>query len=308
MLGKRTGTGPERASTSWDAVCCRKILIRIRFGYFPELVKLDRGPEGEQHMPSRGGHPGRADDGRDRGEHTGHLVGVDVQVGGGPEINQVGRRRRVDRGQRRDAHQHQARRIQARGVERHPSHVGEKVQDRPVAGRGVRHCCCLLYRGPAPEHGQPARRSCRKYRRRTLGVAACAECSAHISLTACCSALSRSLGSTSRSSAVSFTALVTAFFTASLTLLSPTTTRPAWPGSMKSPSCLAWDRDMPLARWPLTPPMTPPAAAAPRTADGNRTPTAAPAAMPHQAPWRVAVSSLFSWTLPLASLVTTAAS
>ena len=38
------------------------------------------------------------------------------------------------------------------------------------------------------------------------------------------------------------------------------------------------------------------------------TPIAAPAATPHQAPWRVAVSSLFSWTLPLASLVTTAAS
>jgi hypothetical protein len=54
----------------------------------------------------------------------------------------------------------------------------------------------------------------------------------HISLTACCSALSRSLGSTSRSSAVCFTALVTAFCTASLTLLSPTTTRPAWPGSI----------------------------------------------------------------------------
>ena len=78
--------------------------------------------------------------------------------------------------------------------------------------------------------------------------------------------------------------LVTAFWMASLTLLSPTTMRPAWPGSMKSPSSLARDRDMPLAMWPLTAPTAPPTAAAPRTAGANRTPTAAPAAMPHQAP------------------------
>lgn len=65
----------------------RRSLLRIRPGYLPELVKLDRGPEGGQHMPLRSGHPGRTDDRCDRGEHTGHLVGVDAQVGGGPEIS-----------------------------------------------------------------------------------------------------------------------------------------------------------------------------------------------------------------------------
>jgi uncharacterized hydrophobic protein (TIGR00271 family) len=130
----------------------------------------------------------------------------------------------------------------------------------------------------------------------------------HISLTACCSVLSISLGSTPSSSAVSFSARVTARWIASSTLLSPTTMRPASPGSMKSPSSLALDRDIPLDRWPLTPPMTPPAAAAPRIDGGKMSPTAAPAATPHQAPCRVAVSSLFSWILPLASLVITAAS
>jgi uncharacterized hydrophobic protein (TIGR00271 family) len=130
----------------------------------------------------------------------------------------------------------------------------------------------------------------------------------YISPTARSSVWSTSFGSTLSSSAVSFSALVTDRCTASLTLLSPTTISPAWPGSMKSPSSLARDRDIPLDRWPLTPPMTPPAAAAPRIDGGKMSPTAAPAAMPHQAPWRVAVSSLFSWILPRASLVTTAAS
>jgi uncharacterized protein DUF4241 len=105
----------------------------------------------------------------------------------------------------------------------------------------------------------------------------------HISLTVSCKALSTSFGDTSSSLAVCFSALVTAFLIASSTLLSPTMTSPAWPGSMKSPSCFASDRDIPLARCPLTPPITPPAAAAPRTAGGKMTPTAAPAATPHQA-------------------------
>jgi uncharacterized hydrophobic protein (TIGR00271 family) len=106
----------------------------------------------------------------------------------------------------------------------------------------------------------------------------------YISLTACCRVLSISLGSTPSSSAVSFSALVTARWIASSILLSPTTTRPASPGSMKSPSSLARDRDIPLDRWPLTPPMTPPAAAAAGIDGGKMSPTAAPAAMPHQAP------------------------
>ena len=60
----------------------------------------------------------------------------------------------------------------------------------------------------------------------------------YISLTACCRALSMSFGSTLSSWAVCFSALVTAFLIASSTLLSPTMTSPACPGSMKSPA--AW--------------------------------------------------------------------
>ena len=68
----------------------------------------------------------------------------------------------------------------------------------------------------------------------------------------------RPSGSTSSSLAVCFSARRTVRLSASATLVSPTTTRPASPGSRRSPSSLASDRDIPLARWPLIPPMTPP--------------------------------------------------
>jgi hypothetical protein len=54
--------------------------------------------------------------------------------------------------------------------------------------------------------------------------------------------------------------------------------------------------------------MAAPTAVVAMIAGGNKMPISAPAAAPPHAPCRVAISSLFSWTLPLASLVTTAAS
>ena len=63
-----------------------------------------------------------------------------------------------------------------------------------------------------------------------------------------CSVLSTSFGSTLSSCASRFSALVTAFWTAAWILVSPTISSPAWPGSMKSPSSLAVDRGIPLAR------------------------------------------------------------
>ena len=58
----------------------------------------------------------------------------------------------------------------------------------------------------------------------------------------------------------------------------------------------------------MTPPATPPTAAEPMSDGGKMMPSTAPAAMPVQAPRRVGSSSLLTWTLPSASLVTTAAS
>src|SRR6516225_1962966 len=121
-------------------------------------------------------------------------------------------------------------------------------------------------------------------------------------------ALSMSFGLTSSSLATCFSAFSPAFSTACSTLLSPTMTRAACPSSMTSPNSLTSARDMPRHRWPPTPPAAAPTAAPATSAGGNKMPTTAPAAAPPHAPCRVAISSLFTCTLPPSSLVTTAAS
>ena len=65
---------------------------------------------------------------------------------------------------------------------------------------------------------------------------------------------------------------------------------------------------MPFHKCPLTPPMAAPTSADPMMEGGNKMPTRAPTPAPPHAPWRVVVSSLLTWTLPLSSFVITAAS
>ena len=60
--------------------------------------------------------------------------------------------------------------------------------------------------------------------------------------------------------------------------------------------------------WPPRAPTAAPATAVPISAGGKISPTRAPIPAPPQAPLRVPVSSLLTCTLPLSSLVMTAAS
>src|SRR5271165_223372 len=121
-------------------------------------------------------------------------------------------------------------------------------------------------------------------------------------------AWSTSLALTSSSLATCFAAFSSALSMACCTLLSPTMTRAACPSSMTSPNSLTSARDMPRHRCPPTPPTAAPIAAPTMIEGGNKMPTTAPTAAPPHAPCRVAVSSLFTCTLPAWSLVTTAAS
>src|SRR5215469_878094 len=114
------------------------------------------------------------------------------------------------------------------------------------------------------------------------------------SVAACRTAASMSLGLTSSSLAICFSAFSPALSTACSILLSPTTTSAAVPSSMTSPNSLTSARDMPRHRWPLTPPT----AALAMIEGGNKMATTAPTAAPPQAPCRVAISSLLTCTLP----------
>src|SRR5215469_1605660 len=118
------------------------------------------------------------------------------------------------------------------------------------------------------------------------------------SVAACRTAASMSLGLTSSSLAICFSAFSPALSTACSILLSPTTTSAAVPSSMTSPNSLTSARDMPRHKWPPTPPMPAPTATLAMIEGGNKMPTTAPAAAPPQAPCRVAISSLLTCTLP----------
>ena len=119
-----------------------------------------------------------------------------------------------------------------------------------------------------------------------------------IDFAASCTALSTSFLSTWSSLATFFCALSAAFSMASSIVVSPTITSAASPASMASPNSLTSVRDIPFHRCPLTPPMAAPTMADPMMEGGNKMPTSAPAAAPPQAPCRVVVSSLLTWTFP----------
>jgi len=66
----------------------------------------------------------------------------------------------------------------------------------------------------------------------------------------------------------------------------------------------------PMQGWPIPvePPARPPTVAAPSSDGGNRTPIAAPTAMPPQAPCCVGFSCFETWTLPSSSFTISATS
>ena len=65
----------------------------------------------------------RADDWRDRSEHSADLLGVDADLACRLEVHRVGGRRGIDRDQLGDANQHERLLVEIRGVQRGRSHV-----------------------------------------------------------------------------------------------------------------------------------------------------------------------------------------
>jgi hypothetical protein len=77
-----------------------------------ELCDLDRDLDRIDDLARRGRDSRRADDRRNRGEDTPDLLGVDADLAGSAEVQQIRDGRGIDRSKRSDANEHECLRIE----------------------------------------------------------------------------------------------------------------------------------------------------------------------------------------------------